>query len=574
MFLDETPGDPTKTTVDAVLAKQATHLRDEPYVIYGPEDREVTYGEMYETANRIGNSLRQRGVEKGDRVSVLVDHSLVTLFTFYGLQTCGAVHSPVNSDLTGQALAYQLDDTAPSLLVLQDDYAGELNAIRSDLETVPDVVVYETSGESEPLADDFTTVSFDSLLDGDASPPDVDSHWSDEAAVLYTSGTTGDPKGVVHQHRYVMTYSENVWRIGAASGSVADEEYDYVHHTSLPLYHIAGLYADTFGPMVAGGTVVVWEKFSSSAFWDRIDRYGATYASLFGTMQSWLLNQPEREDDRHHTLDKVAPVPLLESAVDMAERFGFDFVVTGYGSTETGALTHGVIHAAKGEHATPPTVRRSRDPAEVRRHVEETGIPVVDEHPGQGWMGSNWRPETLDLAILDDHDQRVDVGKVGQLAVRPNEPDVIFRAYDGKPDETVEAWRNLWYHTGDAVRRDENGHYYFVDRMGSVIRRRGENISSGQVQEIVNAAEGVDRSAAFPVPAQDAPEDEVAVAVQPADGASLDESTLREHFEREMPAFMRPTYVMVTDDIPTTPTNKMEKYKLRERLYDRESLEK
>jgi crotonobetaine/carnitine-CoA ligase len=552
-----------KQTLDEILENRAQTFGDKTAVFYGPEDREVSYNELDETANRIGNSLRDIGIAHQAKISLMVRHPLQTLFAFFGIQKSGAIYSPINYDYRGATLSYQINDTDPSLLIIEDQYVSRLNDVKDDLAELPRVVVIGTEAASEPLDEAFDEISFDQLLQGEPVRPDVTVEWDDIASILYTSGTTGDPKGVVQQHRWVISnYAEFSWKLQSP---------DDVTHTSLPLYHVGGLYADIMGALIAGAQVVVWDEFSSDQFWDRVDEYGATRAMLLSSMIPWLNNQPRQEDDHRNTLNKVTMVPLPENHLDIAERFGFDLVISAYGSTEIGSVLAGIVRAAPG--GTPDDLQRGMAPETVISKAKEYGVPVIDEAPGKGWIGgSDWKP-SVELAVVNDRDEFVDPGEVGELVGRPTQPGILFHEYDGKPEKTVEAWRNLWFHTGDAMYRDEAGNYYFVDRIGTVIRRRGENISSGQVQDIVNTHPDVDVSAAFPVPAEEGGEDEVGIAVELAEEATLSTGPLRAYLEGEMPEFMIPKYIDIVEAIPTTETNKMEKYKLREDVIQREGIE-
>lgn len=552
-----------RQTLDEILENRAQTFGDKTAVFYGPEDRAVSYNELNEMGNRIGKSLTDTGIAHQAKISLMVRHPLQTLFAFFGIQKAGAIYSPINYDYRGATLSYQINDTNPSLLIIEDQYVGRLNDVKDDLVERPRVVVIGTEAESEPLDETFDRMSFDQLLESEPVRPDVTVEWDDIASILYTSGTTGDPKGVVQQHRWVINnYAEFSWKLQSP---------DDVTHTSLPLYHVGGLYADIVGALIAGAQVVVWDEFSSEQFWDRIDEYGATRAMLLSSMIPWLNNQPRREDDHRNTLNKVTMVPLPENHLDIAERFGFDLVISAYGSTEIGSVLAGIVRAAP--DGTPEDLQGGMAPETVISKAEEYGVPVVDEAPGKGWIGgSDWK-QSVDIAVVNDRDEFVDPGEVGELVGRPTEPGILFHEYDGKPEKTVEAWRNLWFHTGDAMYRDEAGNYYFVDRIGTVIRRRGENISSGQVQDIVNSHPDVDVSAAFPVPAEEGGEDEVAIAVELAEGATLSADSLRAYLEKEMPDFMIPKYIDIVETIPTTETNKMEKYKLRDDVIQREGIE-
>ncbi|WP_276258879.1 AMP-binding protein [Haloglomus litoreum] len=556
---------PEQLTVDTALENRAEAIPDERFVLYGPEERSVSYREMDRIANAIGNSLREAGVGRGGRVSVMVETHFTALCAFFGIVKGGMIYSPINDAYRGATLSYQLDDTAPEALVIEDRFLDRLDEVAPDLTTTPRLAVVETDAESAPPPDGFETIPFEELLEGSPESPDVDTAWDDVASVLYTSGTTGQPKGVCQQHRWILSnYAELGWRLQSPED---------VTHTSLPLYHVGGLYNDILGAMMAGASVSLWDRFSPDRFWDRIDRAQASRTMLVSSMIPWLMNRPERATDSENSLDKVLMAPLPENYDEIADRFGFDIVQTAYGSTEVGNALAGLVRCFDDEFMTPERLRRGMAPDEVLDTGLELGVPIVESVPGDGWLGSGEGRPNLELAIVDERDEPVPTGEVGELVARPKRAAILFKEYDGKPTETVASWRNLWYHTGDAMYRDEAGQFYFVDRMGAAIRRHGENISSEQVQSLVNSHDAVERSAAFPVPADEGDEDEVAVAVETAEGAQLSEAELRRYLEDRMPEFMRPRYITFVAEIPTTATNKMEKYKLRQELVERHDLE-
>jgi len=543
-------------TLTDVLENRAAALGEDVAIRYGEDDRDVSYAELNRTADAIGSGLAAMGIEPGDRVSVMLRDHLQTLFVMFGIHKVGAVYCPINFEYKGETLSYQIDDTEPAALVVEDQYVQRLNAVSDDLDTDPPVVVSETDADAEPPAGfDWQTLA--ALRDTDAPVPDVDAHWSDEAAVIYTSGTTGMPKGVVVSHRYPLAQFASYY-----SRFLTRED---VVHCAVPLYHVGGTYLLFLSGLVAGAPVALWNRISVSEFWDRVEKYDVTYAAMPGPVMSWLLNQPEREDEHATTLNKVGPQSLQQYR-EVGNRYGLEFMFVGFGQTETGSPLTGIVSATDDDHGTPDELRRGLSPEEIRDRAEALGFPVYDDVPDDGYFGRAWRDDLVDVAVLDEHDERVEPGEVGELAIRPNEPDVIMKRYLGKPEQTVEAWSNLWFHTGDAVRRDADGNYVFVDRIDDVIRRRGENISSIQLQEIVNKHEDVTRTAAFAVEAEHGPDDEVGVAVEPLEGATVDEQGLRDWLETELPEFMQPKHVLVVDALPTTKTGKIEKYKLRDRI--------
>jgi crotonobetaine/carnitine-CoA ligase len=541
-------------TINSLLENRANRIGDETFLIYGPEDEHVTFAELDTIANRIGNSLSALGVEKSDKVATFMQNPFPIAKAMFGINKVGSVFAPINHMYKGTPLSYQLNDTDPEVLIVSDRYTDRLNSVKNDLETSPNFVVNDSGANNEALDDDFETTHYESLLDASADKPPVDLDCDDEVSIVYTSGTTGKPKGCVVTYRWVFDNFSSHPMLSRTD----------VTHNPLPWYHVGGPYWTTTSAMIPGSKVVLWDQFSTEDFWDRVTRYEASKLSLVSVMIDWLMKQPEREQDNQNTVNKVSMIPLPGNYTEIAERFGFDFIFTGYGQTETGNSVWGLIHAAKADHATPADIRRGMPPDKLIEKATGFGLPVVDESPGDGFMGKA-RTDIIEATILNEKDEVLPPGEVGELAIRPKAPDVIFKQYYNKPEQTLEAFENLWFHTGDAAYRDESDNFYFVDRMRDVIRRRGENISSIQIQEAVNTHGLVEQNAVFPVPAKEGGEDEVAIAVQRVDD-SLTETGLEEYLEERLPEFMVPRFIWFVEAIPTTETNKIEKYKLRSRF--------
>jgi carnitine-CoA ligase len=339
-----------------------------------------------------------------------------------------------------------------------------------------------------------------------------------------------------------------------------------VVYNDLPLYHIGGAIANVARAAWAGCAVAVWDKFSPNEFWDRIEESGATLAILLDVMIPWLMSAPARETDRRKTLNKVhmQPFPLYHHEV--AERFGIDWVLVGFGQTESGSVCAGLIDEHAPRLGTPPDLYRGRDRAELHALFADSGLPVVTGTTplSKGFMGRE--TPFFEIAVLDEHDERCGDGTRGQLGIRPKLPSLLLREYFGKPEATVAATRNQWFHTGDVVYRGDDGCVYFVDRGNDRIRTRGENVSSLQVEDLLTGSPDVAMCAVVPVPASDGLEDDIAAFVVPQEGAALDEQALRAWAAEHMPRFMRPAHVRVVATLPRTPTNKVEKFKLRAEL--------
>jgi len=543
-----------RLTMDRLVANRAAAFGDETFIHYGPTDQAVSFQELAAVSNAIGNGLRDLGVAHEDKVSVLVRNPLETVFAMFGIHAAGAVYAPINFEYRGDALSYQLNDTAPEILVLEDQYADRLNAVRHNLNALPHVVLLETDAHSEALDSAFDVTPLARLKEQEQTLPPVETAWNDQASIIYTSGTTGMPKGVVIPQRWILGNY-----VIQTSQLLNDED---VVHTVVPMYHVAGVYMRITAALVTGASVALWDRFSASAFWDRIELYGATNAGLLSVMVPWLMDQPESPDDHRNPLKIVTMQPLPENYDEIAERYGFDFVKVGYGQTETGTPITGLIHATPG--GTPKELWKGKAAENIIADVEALGIPVVDGVPAERFMGR--KMPFVEVAVLNEDDERVPPGETGELAVRPKQPSLVLEAYYNKPDRTAAAMRNLWFHTGDAVYRDEADYFYFVDRIGDVIRRRGENISSMQIQDAITAHESVSKAAVFPIPAAEGGEDEIGAAIEPVHLAGFSQSKLEDYLEERLAPFMLPDRLEVFEEFPTTETSKIEKYKLRDRM--------
>ncbi len=353
---------------------------------------------------------------------------------------------------------------------------------------------------------------------GDAVPPHPVGP-GDTCAVLYTSGTTGPAKGVLCPH------AQWYWW-GVHTGEVLRIGRDDVLYTNLPLFHTNALNAFCQA-VVAGATYALGPRFSASAFWQRLAESGATVTYLLGAMVSILVRRPGSEHDRVHLVRvALAPATPAELHAPFLERFGVR-LIDAWGSTETNIVISNTLVDTR-----PGTLGRVLDGFEAR---------VADEH---------------DAALPD--------GQPGELLLRHREPWAFASGYDGLPDTTAAAWRNLWFHTGDRVVREPDGTFRFVDRLKDAIRRRGENISSYEVEQALLAHPDVAAAAVVPVPSE-LGEDEVLACVVARDGAEFDPAELLRFCEPRLPYFAVPRYVDVLPELPLTESGKIEKHRLRER---------
>jgi crotonobetaine/carnitine-CoA ligase len=499
---------PIDRTLPQMLTRQAERYGERPLVTVGGRTR--TFHEAREVAARRGGSLRQAGIGRGDRVAALCGNIPELLELALGCGWIGAVLVPLNTAAMGPQIGYYLRDSGARLLVTEAAFVGRL-ALAGDeplpIERIWVVGDSDGAAATEPFPTAGEPVDAEAVLPGDPF------------AVLYTSGTTGPSKGVICPHAQYYWWGSN-------SAALLEVGPDDVLCTTLPLFHINAL--NTLAQALLTGAHMVLEgRFSASGFWPTMAARSATVVYLLGAMVPILLAQPAGGIERSHQVRRgLGPGVPSDLMAVFAERTGVA-LVDGYGSTETNF----VIGAAVGE-------RQSGAMGRIR--------------PG------------FEAIVADEHDNPVAPGVPGELLLRALEPFAFASGYLGRPEQTVQAWRNLWFHTGDRVAQDADGYFRFIDRLKDVIRRRGENISSHEVEQVLLSHPDIAAAAAFPV-ASDLAEDEVMVAVTLRPGGMLDPIGLMGFCAPRMPHFAIPRYVEMLDELPRTENGKIQKFKLRER---------
>jgi crotonobetaine/carnitine-CoA ligase len=502
-----------------VLAERARELGDKTFLRF--DDRALSYVEVDETADRVAGGFAERGVGKGDKVCIMLPNCPEFLFCTFGLSRLGAVEVPINTAYKGQFLRYVVEDSEAEVLVIHEQWLDQLEAVAADLPKLRRVIVHAPSGgrTGDGEVGHASVEPFEGLLGGEARAPDVEVRHSDTLAIIYTSGTTGRSKGVMVSNCHALTFAYD-WIKACAYGA------QDVLYTPLPLFHSIAHTLGVFPVLLTGSEIAIVERFSASRFWEDVRRFDATVAhGIFG-MVPILLNQEPTDRDKDHRLKTFYIGPSATSDA-FEERFGAK-VVEVYGATETGIVT-----------------------------VAPYGKNIA----GSCGMENS---DTFEVRVLDDDDNEVGIGEVGEIAVRPRVPFGIMSGYYNMPEATAASYRNLWFHTGDYGRKDENGYFFFVDRKKDAIRRRGENISSFEVERAVNSHPSVLESAAIAVPSE-LNEDEVKVCVVLKSGRKLGAKELVEYLNEELPYFMVPRYVEFVDTLPKTPNEKVEKYKLRQK---------
>jgi crotonobetaine/carnitine-CoA ligase len=487
----------------------------------------VTYAALADRAARVGGGLRALGLETGDVVATMLEAGRDACAAWHGSSWAGVVEAPINTELRGRFLEHQLNDCGARALVVDGRFLDRIAPL--DLPRLEHVVVVGDQGAEPPPG----TVAhpFAELLEHDPLGL-VRREENDLSCILYTSGTTGASKGVVHTNRSICWISQPyLLRLSISA--------DDVGYSMFPLFHTMGRCAMVTSSLWAGCPVVLRKRFSVSGFWDDIRNTNTTWFGYFGAVILFLWREPETAADRDHRVrvsyGASAPTDLR---VPWHERFGFPLVEV-YGSTELGLAAC----------TTPETVKPGT-----------MGIPV----------------DHLELRVHDDTDAPAAPGVRGEIVARPRVPNGIFARYWNRPDDTLHAFRNLWFHSGDAGFMDDEGHLVFTDRLKDSIRRRGENISSFEVEDAVRTHPDVVECAAYPIPSEQS-DDEVMVALVLEDGATLDVEPFFEHLFPLMPRYAVPRYLRVMTELPKTPTQRVRKVELREQgltsdTIDREAL--
>ncbi|CAI10712.1 DitJ-like CoA ligase (AMP forming), possibly related to diterpenoid metabolism (plasmid) [Aromatoleum aromaticum EbN1] len=516
-------------TLPAVLEYQAVHRANRPFFSWMDSGAPETFVEVNARVNRLAHGLAAFGVAKGDLVGLLLPNCPEFIYTWFALCKLGAVELAISDAYKGAFLAHPMNLGKARVLFTNADLAQRVAEIEDDLPSLERIVIVdrpEGTASSAPKFHRIVVSRFEELYTDNTSNPDVIVTPHDPAAVLMTSGTTGPSKGVVMPHSQFYFFAEEDVQLTR----LREED---VYMTGFPLFHGNAQFLTVYPCLIAGAHVVLYPRFSASDWVGRVCRSGATVTNLLGATMAFILSQPPSENDRAHRIRCIYAAPLSpDLAGKFTERFGVEEYVDGFGQTEISNV-----------FMTPP---------DAPRPAGASGV-LVDQ-----WFEVKLvNPET---------DEDVPEGEIGELLVRNKAPGIMSTEYLGMPEKTIEARRNLWFHTGDALRRDKDGWYYFVDRVKDALRRRGENISSFEVEAGVRSHPAVAECAVVGVRADEAAgEDEVmaCVVLNPGDEVSFDE--LSEWCEARMPNFMVPRYIQILPDLPRTASEKVRKKELRER---------
>jgi crotonobetaine/carnitine-CoA ligase len=503
---------PVDRTLPKMLRRQTERYGQRHLITIGSVT--LTYAQTAEAAAGYAAALATAGAKPGDRVAIMCGNRAELLLTILGCAWLGAIAVPINTASRGAQLEHILSNCGARLLVIERELTSVLAPL--DRTRIPLRALWLVGEGREHDLKHFECAPFPPPQAG-LPPHPVEP--GDTFAILYTSGTTGLSKGVCCPH------AQSFWWAFYTGQLLGVREGD-VLMTTLPMFHTNALNA-FFQALLNGATLIVEPRFSASGFMPALARCKATITYVLGAMVPMLLAQASSSADRAHSV-RVALAPAVPAHfhAQFTERFGFG-LLDGYGSTETNCIM---------------------------------GAPLAEQRPGMmGRLLSGFAAR-----VVDTHDNELADGKAGELMLRADEPFAFATGYFGMPEKTVEAWRNLWFHTGDRVVRESDGFYRFIDRMKDAIRRRGENISSYEVEQVLVSHPQVENAAVFPVRSELA-EDEVMAAIVLRPGEQVSYAALLDYCQPRMPYFAVPRFLEFVEALPATENGKVTKYKLRER---------
>ncbi len=508
-----TDGATTGTRANSCPSRLEALARDRPDApaisfVDGPE---WNWSEVHRRVRDHAQALQALGVGRDEPVLSWLPNGPLAVLNLLALAELGAIYVPVNPAYRGEGLAHVIANSGARLMIAHGELVSRLEPI--DIARLETLVII---GAETPRLPGLRLLRADALA-GDGArlqPPARPLAPWDTMMVVYTSGTTGPAKGVLSSFRHAHAAVLGFRNVGPRDRNL----------TTLPMFHVGGVWGILWA-VYHGGSVVLATHFRTQDFWPIVKRYRITTTGLLGSMVDFLVGQPVAEGERDHGMASVLVAPFGPSALQFAERFGVD-VYTEFNMSEL---------------AVPMFIGPNP------RAVGTCGVAA----PG------------TTLRLVDANDIEVAEGATGELLVRMDEPWTISHGYHNDAAATARAWRNGWFHTGDLFRRDAAGHYFFIDRATDSIRRRGENISAFEVEAGLRRHAAIAEAAAVAVPAPGGNEQEVMAVIRLAEGAQLAPEALVEFLRPLIAPHMLPRYVRFVSDFPRTPTQKIEKFRLR-----------
>jgi len=508
----------TKCTLLGEILHECTEkYAERPFLTMAPSGESYSYAQFESLTNRISHGLLSRFDTLPAYVAMMLENSPNYLATTYALKKTGPIEVSINRTFRGLALARTINLTETPILITSAAHFDAIAAIAGELVNVTTLIVTDGEEKASHLFPQFEIIPFDSILSDNDQHISNDASDLSTAAIMFTSGTTGVSKGCVLSHRYAIRTAENL----IAPFRITEDDTVY---SPYPLSHIGPAYYDILPIMMKGGHVILRDGFSLSNFWPEVKRFGASWFLMLGSVQQLLWAAPEQADEKNHNLWRcwATPAPVPKEQFD--KRFNTHLIPGGgYGSTDAGWIV----------------------------------IPQWN-HPGGIVL-----PE-FEVNIVDDNDKPVPAGTAGEMVIRPREPGIMSDEYFGMPQATLKSRRNLWFHTDDIAKYDEDGLFYFICRKAERIRVRGEMVSGFEVEEGILSHPDVEDCAVVGV---ESPlgEEAIKAFIVLKPNKLLTAKAIQDHCRPLMAKHMVPASVEITNEIPRTPTGKPEKGKLSQK---------
>ncbi|HBP0077464.1 AMP-binding protein [Pseudomonas aeruginosa] len=508
-------------TVNDVVRRAAREHGDRQFLdVLGDT---YSFADIQRESCRLANGLATLGLVKGQTVVTLIDNNADAVLLWFALNKLGAISVPVNTALKGDFLRHQIADASAELVIAETEYVERIALVQEQLPGLKHIV----HRGAAPAADfgGKTLLALEALRSDDASDPQVEVLPSDLTMLIYTGGTTGPSKGCMISHNNACNEARQIIE---AHGRTPDS----ITWTPLPLFHLNATVTTILCNLMIGARSVIYPRFSVSGFWADIERSGANEANLLASMGPLLADAPDNEAMKrcYGQLDKVYSAPFPpELQARWRERFGVRYTVggAGFGLTECAIVT-----------------------------MLPFGQPDKPNCAGR-------RCDSFDIRVVDEHDVELPYGTPGELIVRPLKPHVMFEGYWNRPADTLKVMRNMWFHTGDIGKMDEDGFFFFLDRKKDYMRRGGENISGFEMERSFLVHPQIEEVAVHAV-FSELSEDEVKVTVVLGEGSTLSEEELCRWAIERVPYYAVPRYIEFRDELPRSPVGRILKYRLRD----------
>jgi crotonobetaine/carnitine-CoA ligase len=516
-------GTAVRDTIPAALARTVEASGDRPFLVV--DGRVLTYAEVDRATTRLANELGAQGLAPGDRLASLMSNSADLVIVMLATLKAGAVWVPINTAFSGTFLTHPLVDSGAKVVVADGEFLSAVLDVLSELRDL-ELVLVRDAGESAnkmvQATDRPLLASLDEHRGEDETPVAIEVRPPDLGALMYTSGTTGPAKACMMSHNYLC-------QIGHRGNALVDLRHGETVWTCLPMFHASALQA-VIGAILVQGPAAISPRFSRSGFWGEIEQSGARVAKIMASMVPLLATAPDNEAMLRcrGQLRAIVGNPFTDEQKRVFhERFGVDYV-----ACNQFAMTEGYC---------------------------VTSVPYGTVAP-QGSAGR--RNDDFDVILVDDDDREVEPGEPGELLFRPRQPMGMFDGYWRRQEETHEGTRGLWMHTGDIGRFDEDGYFYFVDRKKDYIRRRGENVSSWEMEKVVDGHPAVKEVACHAV-SSELSEDDIKLTIVPIPGEMPDPAEVLSWVDERVPSFARPRYIEFRDELPKNGVGRVLKVRLR-----------